>query len=202
MNLPTALLVPIALMLQPADGVGASQGFVAPAFGDGPQISDPQPVRHSPSTSTGNQGFQPVWSYRFVPHGFQPDGAYQVRIEQRMTVRVSPRPVPVRPNGFDALPEEPIGPRFIERKIGECVPVKGIAGVQANGGRNLILFMRDRRIVSADLERSCRARDFYSGFYLSGSEDGRLCVDRDSLQSRSGANCKLKRIRQLVEVHD
>jgi hypothetical protein len=60
--------------------------------------------------------------------------------------------------------------------------------------------MRDRRIVQARLERACRARDFYSGFYLARSSDGKLCVDRDTLQSRSGANCKLTRFRQLVEV--
>jgi hypothetical protein len=29
--------------------------------------------------------------------------------------------------------------------------------------------------------------------------DGRLCVDRDTLLSRSGMNCKLTRIRELVE---
>ena len=86
--------------------------------------------------------------------------------------------------------------------MGKCLAVSGIAGVQSGGGSRLILFMRDRRIVSASLERACRARDFYSGFYLSQSEDGRLCVDRDTLLSRSGANCKLTRLRQLVEVDE
>lgn len=126
----------------------------------------------------------------------------QVRIEQRMTIRIAPRPAPSRPDLLFYLPDDEVAPRFMERKMGKCLAVSGIAGVQSGGGSRLILFMRDRRIVSASLERACRARDFYSGFYLSQSEDGRLCVDRDTLLSRSGANCKLTRLRQLVEVDE
>jgi hypothetical protein len=60
--------------------------------------------------------------------------------------------------------------------------------------------MRDRRVVSASLERSCSARDYYSGFYVERNSDGQICVRRDSLLSRSGANCKLTRLRQLVDT--
>lgn len=140
------------------------------------------------------------WPFSFVSQSFRPQSVYQVRIEQRMTIRVSPRRAPVRQNMFMGVPNAAIGPNFVERRIGNCLPVGDIAGVQTNGGSSLILYMRDNRIISADLERSCRARDFYSGFYLSRSDDGRLCVNRDTLQSRSGANCKLTRIRQLVET--
>lgn len=126
----------------------------------------------------------------------------QVRIEQRMTIRIAPRPAPARPDLLFYLPDDEVAPRFMERKMGKCLAVSSIAGVQSGGGSRLILFMRDRRIVSASLERACRARDFYSGFYLSESEDGRLCVDRDTLLSRNGANCRLTRLRQLVEVDD
>ena len=103
---------------------------------------------------------------------------------------------------FDSLPNSTTAPRFEERRIGKCLPVSGIAGVQTNGEEGLLLYLRDRRMVSASLERSCRSRDFYSGFYVARNGDGRLCVDRDSLQSRSGANCKLTRIRELVEIRE
>lgn len=126
----------------------------------------------------------------------------QVRIEQRMTIRITPRPGASRPDMLFYLPDDEVGPRFIERKVGKCLAVSGIAGVQAGGASKLILFMRDQRIVSASLERACRARDFYSGFYLARSNDGQLCVDRDMLLSRSGANCKLTRLRQLIEVEE
>jgi hypothetical protein len=55
-------------------------------------------------------------------------------------------------------------------------------------------------VVSASLERSCSARDYYSGFYIERNSDGQICVRRDSLLSRSGANCKLTRLRQLVDT--
>ena len=42
---------------------------------------------------------------------------------------------------------------YIERKIGKCLPISGIAGVQAEGRDRLLLFMRDRRIVSAALRK-------------------------------------------------
>src|SRR3546814_6341601 len=99
---------------------------------------------------------------------------------------------------FFGIPDEDMESHFSERKIGKCLPIAGIAGVQPNGSNHLLLFMRDQRLVSAELERACRARDFYLGFYLSRTSDGQLCVDRDTLLSRSGMNCKLTRIRQLI----
>ena len=36
-------------------------------------------------------------------------------------------------------------------------------------------------MVSAALERSCSARDFYSGFYVERNADGQICVKRDTL---------------------
>lgn len=140
--------------------------------------------------------------FRLVAESFRARPANQVRIDQELTIRINPRPQPVRRNMLMDLPERQVGPRFHERKIGKCVAASGIAGVQPDGGNRLLLFMRDHRIVSAELERACRSRDFYSGFYLSRSTDGRLCIDRDTLLSRSGANCKLTRIRQLVEIDE
>lgn len=126
----------------------------------------------------------------------------QVRIEQRTVIRISPSasrlPMTALVEMDNADPETPV--RFVERKMGKCVPVSGIAAVQAADDKRLILFMRDRRMVSAALERSCHARDYYSGFYIARSGDGQLCVDRDTLQSRNGANCKVGKLRQLVEV--
>ena len=85
--------------------------------------------------------------------------------------------------------------------MGKCVPVSGIAAVQADAGR-LLLFMRDQRLVAASLEKACSARDFYSGFYLERTGDGLLCVERDKLHSRAGASCELSKLRQLVATDD
>lgn len=125
----------------------------------------------------------------------------QVRIEQRVIVRISPRRVSRRSLSAPAPPQAaPVQLR--ERAIGNCVPLRGIAGVQTTRDNRLLFYMNDRRVVRADLERSCRATDFYQGFYVESSADGQLCIDRDALQSRTGANCEVSRLRQLVAVSD
>jgi hypothetical protein len=132
------------------------------------------------------------------------DGAnvQQVRIEQRVTIRIAPRDPAVRPSMLAEMAPRSGGPaQTTERKMGKCVPISGIAAVQPESGR-LLLFMRDQRLVSAGLEKSCRAREFYAGFYLERNGDGLLCVDRDRLHSRAGASCKISRMRQVVAKAD
>ena len=126
---------------------------------------------------------------------------HQVSIEQRVTIRIAPRS-PIAPNTFDSLPVNGVSPRFSEKKMGKCVPVAGIVGVQYRDAHRLVLYLRDRRMISATLEKSCSARDFYSGFYVARNNDGQLCVERDAILSRSGANCQISGLRQLVEDDD
>lgn len=128
--------------------------------------------------------------------------ARQVRIEQRIVVRIVPQsPVP-RQSLMAELPQRPAPQQYVERKMEDCVAVGNIAGVQTADGNKLVLYMRDRRVVSARLERSCTARDYYSGFYVERNEDGRICVNRDKLQSRTGAKCEVDRLRRLVPLDD
>ena len=185
----TALLAPLALTLS----VAAFAQSKDDAAQDLPRLT---PEVAQVSDKVSKPGRAPVVL------GF--DAAYpapevrQVRIERRVTIRIAPQsPVP-RTSLMAELPQQPAPPRLVERKMDDCVAVSSIAGVQTSGSDKLILYLRDRRMVSAQLERSCRARDFYSGFYLEKNDDGRLCVKRDKLQSRSGANCEVDRMRQLV----
>lgn len=127
---------------------------------------------------------------------------HQVRIEQRVVLRISPRSASARQNLLAEMPRQLPPQQFEEKKIGKCLPVKSIAAVQTGSGNQLLLFTRDQRIISARLEKACRARDFYSGFYVEQNKDGMLCVERDKLQSRAGANCEISRIRQLVVDED
>jgi hypothetical protein len=126
--------------------------------------------------------------------------ARQVRIEQRVVVRIAP--AATRQNLLADLPQRAPSSHFEERGKEKCVPLDGIAGVQTGSGNRLVLFLRDRRMLSLNLEKACRSRDFYSGFYVEKSKDGRLCVDRDKLQSRTGVRCEVEAIRRLVEVRD
>lgn len=124
----------------------------------------------------------------------------QVRIEQRVVIRITPQPSAARQNLLAEIPQRASTTRFEERGKEKCVPLEDIAGVQTGSGNRLVLYLRDRRMLSVNLEKSCRARDFYSGFYVEKSKDGRLCVSRDKLQSRTGASCAVEVMRELVEV--
>lgn len=128
--------------------------------------------------------------------------ARQVRIERRVVVRISPQRGSNRNNLLAQMPQQTLRTQFEERKMDKCVPVSGIAGVQTGSGNRLLLFLRDQRIITVNLEQACRARDFYSGFYVERNEDGNLCVARDKLQSRTGAKCEVERMRQLVAVNE
>lgn len=130
----------------------------------------------------------------------QSSSAKQVRIEQRVVIRIAPAPPAARQNLAADLQQRAAAPRFEERGKEKCLALQGIAGVQTGSGNRLVLFLRDRRMISVNLEKACRARDFYAGFYVEKNKDGQLCVSRDKLQSRAGARCEIETMRQLVEV--
>ncbi len=126
----------------------------------------------------------------------------QFRIQQRVIIRISPQRGGPRNDLLARLPRQGLNTQFEEREMDRCLRVDRISGVQTGTGNRLLLFLSDQRIVSLNLERACRARDFYSGFYIEQNDDGQLCVDRDELQSRSGARCEVERMRRLVAVEE
>ena len=130
-----------------------------------------------------------------------PRAVAQVRIEQRIIIRV-PRQSISRSSLMPAPPPrrapQPEPPKFERRKVGKCLAMRDVTGVRVINDDMLVLFTRDQRMIEAQLERSCRAREFYQGFYMERSSDGRLCVDRDLLQARSGSKCEVEKLRQLV----
>ena len=138
----------------------------------GPSPDDPRPDWHLP-----------VWR--------------QVRIMQRFSIRITPGTAAMPPAVVTEVYEDRIV-RVVERKIGKCLGIGNIASVRAGDNNQLLLFLHDQRVISAVLEKRCSARDFYSGFYVDRNADGAICVGRDRLQSRSGANCRLKRFNELL----
>ncbi|WP_432200243.1 hypothetical protein ACRAQ7_11515 [Erythrobacter sp. W53] len=121
----------------------------------------------------------------------------QVRIEQRVILRIVPRNTNRR-NLVAELQSRRASPRYTQQKMGKCLKANSIVGVQANNNNRLLLFMRDQGMVLANLEKTCSSRDFYSGFYVERNDDGNLCIERDRLLSRSGAKCQLSQFRRLV----
>lgn len=134
-----------------------------------------------------------------APIPVTPASAEQVSIEQRVTIRINARPAPVRMEGgfMDADMREP---QFIERKMGNCLPMNAIAGIQPVSSNKLLLIMRDDRLVTAQLEKGCQAREFYSGLIVDRASDGQMCVQREELKSRSGATCQVVAFRHLIPV--
>lgn len=127
--------------------------------------------------------------------------ANQVRIEGQMILRISPQPGPVRQDMLAEIQgrQASAPARLVERPMGECISTSGIVGVADRGSR-LVMYMRDRTMISARLEKTCSPRDFYLGFYMERNRDGQLCVDRDRLMSRAGARCQISEFNRLVLV--
>ncbi|MEP3224926.1 MAG: hypothetical protein ABJO01_03040 [Parasphingorhabdus sp.] len=142
----------------------------------------------SPTTSSAREGV-------FVsPTGLQ---FAQVRIEKRVIIRV-PRRRPLVASALADVPRNAAPRSYREKKIGKCLPMRNILGVQRFGERYLDLVTRDRQQIRARLKKKCQARSFYSGFYMEKSRDGKICVNRDILHSRTGSKCEIDRFRLLV----
>jgi hypothetical protein len=197
MSFVAVLLAPLALLLPAASGP-------LPVLGEAERVEAPPGHLATPADAM----LQPLEAsdmafFQMIARSFESDTNNQVRIEQRVTIRITPlqaAPSATQSNMLLDLPQRPLPRRITERDFGRCLPINGIAGVEVSPDNRLILYMRDRRVLSAGLERSCSARDYYSGFYVERNADGQICVKRDNLMSRNGANCKLSRIRQLVEA--
>lgn len=210
MTNPFALVVPLVLLLPTigqagdvpyqsgAPGLGIAQERTGSQILEGP-VSSQAPDFETPPEGPYSQAGQSTSPLEAFQNG---QIARQVRIEQRVIIRITPQRPTTRNNLLAQLPQRGINTRYVEREMDDCVPVSTIAGVQTGTGNRLLLFLSDERVVSLNLERACRARDFYSGFYVERNEDGQLCVSRDELQSRSGARCEIERMRQLVEADE
>ncbi len=203
------LFASFALVLPglPADGsafVSYDDGAAEEDIWDAATLPPDSPLLINPqSPLPGSAGFNPL----------APDVWDQVRIEQRVIIRVTPRdagrdgiapqilPLQPMPSMMPVVPQPRASvSRFRERKTSKCLPALGIAAVQPITDGRLMFYMRDRRMIAAGLEKACSARDFYSGFYMSKTTDGQLCVGRDAIHSRAGTTCKLKDVREYVPV--
>lgn len=102
------------------------------------------------------------------------------------------------PSGLNAFEANSPPVTYKEKKIGKCVPMNNILGVQRFDDRYLDLVTKSRQLIRVRLEKKCQGRSFYSGFYMEKSKDGKICEDRDVLHSRTGVKCEIDRFRLLV----
>lgn len=87
-----------------------------------------------------------------------------------------------------------------EHRGPKCITASELAGalVQQPGVVDLVLV--GNRRIRAKLDGNCEPLDFYSGFYLKPSSDGKVCADRDAIRSRSGRSCEIDAFRLLKPV--
>lgn len=121
---------------------------------------------------------------------------YQVRVDQRVIVRLPSQPAAASPTASRKSSAVPI--RYKEEKIGKCLWIDKLAGSRVSTNRSLELLTRDGVLIRAYLGDGCLAREFYAGAYMERPYDGKLCVDRDLLHARTGAKCEVDKFRLLV----
>jgi hypothetical protein len=137
--------------------------------------------------------------------GYTPQGYYQVTIERQLIIRI-----PARPSNLTSFTATNNAPPMRQRsaapivwretKAPKCVAMRSLVGIQAVQRDGIDLITRENQRLRAKLSRGCRAADFYAGFYMKASKDGRLCADRDALHARSGEECEVEKFRLMVPV--
>ena len=98
----------------------------------------------------------------------------QLTVRERLIVRVPARPGP------------PPVVKWKEKKAPKCMAMESDM-IQRGGQR-----------IRAEFENDCPALGYYSGFYISPTEDGQICAGRDAVRTRAGGECIIKRFRKLV----
>jgi hypothetical protein len=76
--------------------------------------------------------------------------------------------------------------------------MSGVGGAAVIEEDSVDLILKGGQRVRARFASSCAALDYYSGFYILPTKDGRICADRDSIHTRAGGECQIARFRLLV----
>lgn len=109
----------------------------------------------------------------------------QLTVEQSLIVRV-PRRIPAKPLKWKA------------KKGPKCVAMSAIAGAAVVADDAIDLVLKGGQRLRARFSSNCPALDYYSGFYILPTDDGRICAGRDMIRTRAGGQCEIERFRKLV----
>lgn len=119
-----------------------------------------------------------------------------VTIQQRMIIRVPRLPVGRTPTGRGA-PSAPPQSRWKEKKAAKCVELISLAAAAVTTPDSVDLLLNGGKRLRARFGSECPAIDFYSGFYVKMTKDGKVCAGRDSIRARSGGECQIRQFRTL-----
>ena len=117
-------------------------------------------------------------------------GSVTVR-HQQIIIRL-PAPTP------GTLAAGRVAVRWRESRGPRCIPVRSLAGAALLGSNSVDLILHDNRRFRARLGSRCPALDFYRGFYIDTTADGRICAGRDAIRSRAGGECQIDQFRALT----
>ena len=112
----------------------------------------------------------------------------QLVLRSHIVVRIQTGPV-VAPSA---------APQFREKKGPPCIALGQMAGAAILSPRSVDIALRSGERVRARFTASCPALDYYSGFYIAPTADGKLCAGRDAVRDRAGGECPVERLRLLV----
>ena len=73
-----------------------------------------------------------------------------------------------------------------------CVAASRLIGATLLRESSVDLILRGNARIRARLQSSCPALDYYRGFYINATDDGRICADRDAIRSRAGGECEIE----------
>jgi hypothetical protein len=116
---------------------------------------------------------------------------YQRRDRERVIIRIPPKPAPAPTRRSERV-------KWKEQKIGKCILMNRLIGSRPGPNESLEILTSDGNVIRAYLGDGCLAREFYAGAYVERSADGKLCIDRDLLHARTGAQCEIDKFRLLV----
>jgi hypothetical protein len=118
-------------------------------------------------------------------------------VRERFIVRIPLPGILRRRPPASARPVPPLV-KWKTKKGPACVPLAMMAGAQVTAPASIDLTLKGGGRVRAELEDSCPALDYYGGFYLKPTMDGKVCADRDAIHTRAGGACEIERFRKLV----
>lgn len=143
---PLALMLPLVAEAVDVPGEAAAGEGVSSA-----PLCEPGAAAGQAPTPAAAPRLNPLSALR------QSSVVQQVRIEQVLACGARMRG-DAHHHPLAEMPQRAPAQRFEERGKEKCVPLAGIAGVQTGSGNRLVLFLRDRRMLSLNLEKACRAR--------------------------------------------
>lgn len=85
-----------------------------------------------------------------------------------------------------------------ERKGPKCIAAGDILAAAVVAKSSVDLVLRGSYRMRARFAANCPGLDYYSGFYIVPSADGKLCSGRDVIRDRAGGECEIDKFRQLI----